>query len=167
MDSKKKLNNIHIKQNELILRANYFLFNGIKNKNKLSTDIKTPSLDLKNNKIRNSEKKSSGNKIQKNNNIKSNLKETKKINSQKYLTFRKKDKTKKTKNNDNELNELFFPIKRNKNEEENNINIKLVINKDISKYKPNNINSNAHLYMINKQIFFSPKKKKFAIKELI
>ena len=166
MDSKKKLNNIHIKQNELILRANYFLFNGIKNKNKLSTDIKTPSLDLKNNKIRNSEKKSSGNKIQKNNNIKSNLKETKKINSQKYLTFRKKDKTKKTKNNDNELNELFFPIKRNKNEEENNINIKLVINKDISKYKPNNINSNAHLYMINKQIFFSPKKKKICNKRI-
>ena len=81
-------------------------------------------------------------------------KQMKKSESQKIIENKNKINYQKKKQSENnyELNKLIFPLKNNKKEnaKENNINIKLIMNKDINFYRTKNINSNKNLNSENK-----------------
>lgn len=78
-----------------------------------------------------------------------------------FKSFTNRNKNVNNKNNiynndENILNNLMFPLKKNKEENEKvNINIKLIMNNDINHYKPKNINPNKNTNIKNKQTLFN------------
>ena len=134
-----KKSNIHIKNNS----CDFFNSN-LKKQGNNNYNIK---------KIESPDNKSSKN------NFNSKNKIMQKSKSNKAFTRRKNINSKKViKNNNNDdigkLSKLLFPLKNNEENEKRNINIKLIINKDINYYKSKDINSTKNSKIKNKQFLF-------------
>ena len=93
-------------------------------------------------------------------NLSSKNQQIKKSSSQNKIISKSKDKNNKNLYEKEFMNKLKFSLKKEKDEEEKNFNLKVIMNSNSKDYlnRHKNTNSNNNYYMTNKIIFLSPNK---------